>query len=606
MALISLHDIHLSFGGHPLFEGIGLQIEEGDRLCLVGRNGEGKSTLLKVIAGELEPDRGTIARTQGLRVAGLGQEVPRDRSGTAGDMVAEWLPGEGDDQTDSRVQARRIMEWLGVDPDMDMAAASGGMVRRALLARALAAGPDILFLDEPTNHLDIATIQWLEKYLLSRAMTVVFITHDRRFAKEVCNRVAEIEQGQLYALRATWDQFLERRDAMRAAVDRQREVFDKKLAQEEAWIRQGVQARRTRDEGRVKALLQMREESRQRRERQGTVKLEIQGAAASGDLVAETKGLTFAWPDKPVVSGLDLLVTRGDRIGIVGPNGAGKTTLIRLLLGELSPLAGTVRRGTRQEVIFFDQLRTGLDPEKSVAWNLARGDDALMVNGRLKHVNAYLKDFLFSPERAGSPVSTLSGGERNRLLLARLFTRPGNILVLDEPTNDLDAETMDLLEDLLAEFPGTILLVSHDRYFLDQVVTSLVVMDGKGGVEEISGNWTDLEARQERLARESRQAAAAGTGGTVTAGAGTGSGKVRQSPEGPGRLSWKENKEREELPDRIAGMEAELESLHRQMEDPEFWKKGGAEAAAVQEKARVLEETIQTAWARWEELEARA
>ncbi|MHB8709822.1 MAG: ATP-binding cassette domain-containing protein, partial [Desulfuromonadales bacterium] len=473
MALITLRNITLAFGGPPLFDGVNLQIEPGERLCLLGRNGTGKSTLLKLINGDLPADSGEIHRQQGLRAALVSQDVPLELAGTVFDIVAAGmgdaaellasyhqvahrLATEGGDfllleleklqhRMDESAawslhqEVERILNRLHLDADEEFSALSGGTKRRVLLARALVTAPDILLLDEPTNHLDIDTILWLEEFLLKNIKTLVFVTHDRAFARRLANRVAELDRGRLFAFSCAFEQFVERREALLEAEVTRQALFDKKLAQEEAWIRQGIKARRTRNEGRVRALKKLREEYRQRRERQGTAKLQLQEGERSGALVAEVEGISYAWDGKPLIRDFSTTILRGDRIGIIGPNGSGKTTLLRLLLGELAPQAGRVRLGTRRDVIYFDQLREQLNLQATVQENLGEGSDTVVINGRPRHIIGYLQDFLFSPERARTPVHILSGGERNRLLLAKLFTRPANVLVMDEPTNDLDA-----------------------------------------------------------------------------------------------------------------------------------------------------------------------
>ncbi|NMC74767.1 MAG: ATP-binding cassette domain-containing protein, partial [Geobacteraceae bacterium] len=525
MSLIALHNIQLAFGGPPILDGAGLQIEEGDRLCLLGRNGAGKSTLLKLLAGEIPPDNGEIMRRQNLRVSLVSQESPPDLSGSVFDVVAAGmgdaaellaehhhvgirLAAEGGDDLLRRLEeihkaleesggwrkhqeVERVLGRLSLDPEADFSSLSGGTKRRALLARALVAAPDILLMDEPTNHLDIDTIVWLEEFLLKEVRTFLFVTHDRAFARRMANRVAELDRGRLFAFACGYDAFMERREALLEAEISRQALFDKKLAQEEAWIRQGIKARRTRNEGRVRALLKMREERSQRRERPGSAAIQLQEAERSGRLVAEVEGVSFAYGGKPVIRDFSTTILRSDRIGIIGPNGSGKTTLLRLLLGELQPQSGEIRLGTRREVLYFDQMRDQLDPDRTVQENVGEGNDTIVINGRPRHVIGYLQDFLFPPERARSPVRILSGGERNRLLLAKLFTKPSNVLVMDEPTNDLDAETLDLLEDLLLEYSGTLLLVSHDRDFLNNVVTSTLSIGPDGRVREYVGGYDD-------------------------------------------------------------------------------------------------------------------
>lgn len=625
MSLIALQNIHLAFGGPPVLDGASLQIEEGDRLCLLGRNGAGKSTLLKLLAGEISPDNGEIMRRQNLRVSLVSQESPPDLSGPVFDVVAggmgdaakllaEYhhvglrLASEGGDDLLKRLEeihktleetggwrlhqeVERILGRLSLDPDADFSTLSGGTKRRALLARALVSTPDILLLDEPTNHLDIDTIVWLEEFLLREVKTFLFVTHDRTFARRMANRIAELDRGTLYAFACGYDSFVERREELLEAEISRRTLFDKKLAQEEAWIRQGIKARRTRNEGRVRALKKMREERDQRRERVGAAKMQLQQAEQSGRLVAEAEDVSFAYDDKPVIRDFSTIILRGDRVGIIGPNGSGKSTLLRLLLGELPPQRGEIRLGSRREVLYFDQMREQLDPDRTVQENVGEGNDTIVINGRPRHVIGYLQDFLFSPERARSPVHILSGGERNRLLLAKLFTRPSNVLVMDEPTNDLDSETLDLLEDLLLEYSGTLLLVSHDRDFLNNVVTSTLSIDQDGRVREYVGGYDDWL----------RQAGASTTAQPAVPSQPRE--KRRQQTEKPRKLTFKEQRELEALPDTIAAVEQEVEEIHGNLADPEFYRTAGDEVARLAARLKELEMELEAAYLRWEELE---
>ncbi len=625
MALLSLRDITLAFGGPPLFDGINLQVEAGDRLCLMGRNGSGKSTLLKLIGGELPPESGEIQRQQGLKVAQVAQDIPPGLTGNVFDVVASGMGNaasllaeyhqishelaiDGSEALLARLEelqhrleegggwslhqeVERILKRLDLDAEAEFSSLSGGTKRRVLLARALVSSPDILILDEPTNHLDIDTILWLEEFLAKSVKTVIFVTHDRAFARRLANRVAELDRGRLYAFSCGYDEFVERREALLEAEISRQALFDKKLAQEEVWVRQGIKARRTRNEGRVRALKKLREEYRQRRVRQGTAKIQMQEADRSGALVVEAANISFSYDNKPIIKGLSTTIMRGDRIGIIGPNGSGKTTLLRLLLGELQPQQGEIKLGTRREVTYFDQMREQLDLEKSVQENVGEGNDTLIINGSSRHIIGYLQDFLFSPERARSPVSILSGGERNRLLLAKLFTKPSNILVMDEPTNDLDAETLDLLEDLLLEYSGTLLLVSHDREFLNNVVTSTLVVGNDGTVREFTGGYDDW------LQQKNGDA-----GGSPAL--------QKNTPEKPkplkGRarkLSFKEERELKALPDRIAGLEGEQAGLHARLSDPEFYKSAGGELAGINTRLAELERELTEAYSRWDELE---
>lgn len=626
MSLLTLHDIEMAFGGPPLLEGVSLQIEEGDRLCLLGRNGTGKSTLLKILAGELPPDGGEIMRRQGLRVALVSQESPPGCSGSvfdvvatgmgdAAELLAEYhhvgirLAAEGGDDLLKRLEeihktleetggwrlhqeVERVLGRLSLDPDADFSTLSGGTRRRALLAQALVAAPDILLLDEPTNHLDIDTIVWLEDFLLREVKTFLFVTHDRTFARRMANRVAELDRGRIYAFSCGYDSFMERREQLLEAEITRQALFDKKLAQEEAWIRQGIKARRTRNEGRVRSLKKMREERSRRRERVGAARMQLQEADRSGRLVAEVENVSFAYGDKPVIRDLSTTILRGDRVGIIGPNGSGKSTLLRLLLGELQAQSGEIRLGSRREVLYFDQMREQLDPDKTVQENVGEGNDTIVINGKPRHVIGYLQDFLFSPERARSPVRILSGGERNRLLLAKLFTKPSNVLVMDEPTNDLDVETLDLLEDLLLEYSGTLLLVSHDRDFLNNVVTSTLAIGEDGKVREYVGGYDDWQ-RQSATETSSSQTSAPPPP----------KGKPAAQTEKPRRLSFKERQELEALPDRIAALEQEVEDIHAKLADPEYYRTAGAGVALDTARLQELESELGAAYLRWEELE---
>jgi ABC transport system ATP-binding/permease protein len=592
MALITLRDISLAFGGPPLFDGINLQVEPGDRLCLMGRNGTGKSTLLKLISGELPPEGGELIRSQGLRVALVSQEIPQELAGTVFEVVAQHPhAAAGGEQWEQEQQVERVLNRLHLDPEAEFATLSGGTKRRVLLARALVAAPDILLLDEPTNHLDIETILWLEEFLARNITTCIFVTHDRAFARRLANRIAELDRGRIYAFSCGYDQFVERREALLEAEITRMALFDKKLAQEEAWVRQGIKARRTRNEGRVRALKTLREEYRQRRTRQGTATIRLQEAERSGRMVIEAEQVGFSYGDRTVISDLSTTIMRGDKLGIIGPNGSGKTTLLRLLLGELEPQSGTIRQGTRLEVLYMDQMRDQLDPQKSVAENVGEGNDTLLIGGKSRHIIGYLQDFLFSPERARSPVSILSGGERNRLLLAKLFTKPGNVLVLDEPTNDLDAETLELLEDLLMEYSGTLLLVSHDREFLNNVVSSTLAINADGTVKETVGGYDDwlreqqLETAPPVAAKPSQE-------------------KGKPQKERPRKLSFKEERELEALPERITTLEAEQEKIHSTLAEPEFYKNAGAEVARLNSRLEELSAELLARYSRWEELEA--
>ncbi len=594
MALFSLRNVSLAFGGPRLLEEASLQIERGERLCLMGRNGEGKSTLLRLIRGEIEPDEGEFMRQQGLLVSLLPQQVPRDRAGTVAEQVAGGLQDQGHHalESDHRVQA--VVSRLRLDPDARFEDLSSGMKRRVLLARALVAEPDILLLDEPTNHLDIESIRWLETFLLRWGGTIMFVTHDRVFLEKLATRIVEIDRGRLYDWACDYPTFMKRRDELFSAEAKQQELFDKRLAQEEVWIRKGIEARRTRNEGRVRALEAMREERRRRRERQGVARIQAQDAERSGTLVIEAKDVSFGYGDRLVVEGLSTTILRGDKVGVIGANAAGKTTLIRLLLGELPPWGGTIRHGTRLEVAYFDQLKATLDENKTVQQNISEYD-TIPINGQPRHIIGYLEDFLFAPERSRSLVKFLSGGERSRLLLARLFAKPSNLLVLDEPTNDLDIETLELLESLLVAYQGTVLLVSHDRAFLNEVVTSTLAIELDGGIGEYDGGYDDyLRQRPEQTAALLKSSDESERPQTKTAAA------KRK------KLSFKEKREMEALPGQIENLESELRELHATMADSAFYKRDRGAIAQAKSRLDELERGLAAAYERWEVLEEAA
>jgi ATP-binding cassette subfamily F protein uup len=640
--LLSFQSVTIAFGGPPVLDGASFSIERGDRLALVGRNGAGKSTLMKLLDGSIAPDGGEVVRQGGVTVARLEQEIPAGVTGTIFDVVAAGL-GEkgqllaryheasvavGSDASDANLKAldrlhhaldaadawrlhtrvETVLDHLKLDPDLPFGAASGGRKRQALLARALVREPDVLLLDEPTNHLDIDAIEWMERYLLEQGMTLLFVTHDRAFLRRLATRILELDRGKLADWGSDYDTYLVRKDEALSAEQKSWDEFDRKLAIEETWIRTGIQARRTRNEGRVRALEAMRVERRARRERVGMVSLSAQEAERSGRLVFEARGLSFAHGDRRIVRALSTSIMRGDRVGLIGPNGSGKTTLLRLLLGEIAPDGGTVRHGTGLRVAYFDQLRDALDPERTVFDAIADGAEWVQLPSGRQHVHGYLQDFLFTPDRARTPVRALSGGERNRLLLARLFTRTFNVLALDEPTNDLDIETLELLEQLLLEFSGTLLVVSHDRAFLDNVVTSTLVMEGDGRVGEYAGGYSDWVRQRPAPAATSAAAtttSSKGRGAAASASAGsstTNTAATTRRPDKPRKLSFREQRELEGLPDRIDALEREKEALYARLADPGFVRDGVAVSAAKM-RLSSLDEEATAAMARWEELE---
>jgi ATP-binding cassette subfamily F protein uup len=636
MSLIGFKDVSIGFGGPLLLNRANLQIRAGERVCLLGRNGTGKSTLMKLINGDIEADSGAVSRQQGVTVAMLTQEVPQGINGAVFEVVLDGLgekaklPKEyrhlsaqlaegGSEDTLNRLD--RIQEaldsnggWefhrrvemlvtrMSLDPEVEFAELSAGLKRRTLLARALVCEPDVLLLDEPTNHLDIEAIAWLEEFLQRIKSTLLFVTHDRMLVRKLATRIIELDRGELSSWACDYDTYLERKEAALEAEQQHWEVFDKKLDKEEVWIRQGIKARRTRNEGRVAALLRMREQKQARQEKIGQVKLHAQEARLSGKLVIETGGLGFRYENsgQPLVHDLSTLVMRGDRVGIIGPNGCGKTTLLRLLLGKLVPQSGYVKLGTNLEINYFDQLRNQLDDTKSVQDNVVNGSDRLMVDGKTRHIIGYLQDFLFTPDRARSPAKVLSGGERNRLLLAKLFARPSNLLVLDEPTNDLDVETLELLEDLLINYKGTLLLVSHDRTFLDNVVTGTLVFEGEGKVNEYVGGYNDWLLQKPPQNGTEEQTGAKAMEKEKR--------KSHLQPQAqPKKLTNKEKQELQKLPGRIEELEEEQEQLYNQLADPGFYQqnKNGDRVAAYNKRLDSIKQELIQAYQRWEELEDR-
>ena len=618
MSLLQARNLYHSYGDQPLLDNVSFTLEAGERVCLVGRNGSGKSTLLKILSGDIRVDEGEINHAAEMRIAQLQQEVPQDFNGSVFDCVAqgvgelggvitEWhhaaLDAASDPEALQRMQRYQdqieargawnlenrvssTISRLGLNADQPFNELSGGLKRRVLLGKALVAEPDLLLLDEPTNHLDIDSILWLENLLLGFKGTLVFITHDRNFLQQLATRIIDLDRGRLSSWPGDYLRFLETRAAQLETEERHNALFDKKLAQEEAWIRQGIKARRTRNEGRVRALEKMREERAQRRERSSSARLTAQQAEASGKIVIEADNLGFSWEDKTIVSGFSCKILRGEKVGILGANGCGKSTLIQLLLGQLKPQTGWVKTGTRLEVAYFDQHREALDGQKSVRDNLATAGDQVTINGRSRHVVGYLKDFLFSEKSIHMPARALSGGERNRLLLARLFTRSFNLLVMDEPTNDLDIETLELLEELLVEFSGTLLLVSHDRQFIDNTVTSTLVFEGPGQVNEYVGGYQDW-LRQ-------RPADKSISNGTPAA----------KKPSNRKSTSSPEQKELRTLPGRIEKLEAKIETLYQKISNPDYYQQAAELIAEEQQQLRQFESELQQLYQRWEELES--
>lgn len=585
--LLSLHDVTLAFGGDSVLEGVSLNIESGMRACVTGRNGEGKSTLLKVIAGRIEPDRGEIIRAPGLKVAFLEQEVPSDRPGTVREIAV----------------SEKLISQMDLSPDAVFNTLSGGLRRRVLLAKVLADEPDLVLLDEPTNHLDIESIEWLESFIRRQSETTfLFVTHDRSFLKSVATFVYDLDRGQLAGWNCDYRTFLQRKADLQADEAALWEKKAKKLAQEEAWIRQGVKARRTRNQGRVEALRQLRLEFSNRRMAQGTSTIKIDTAASSGDRVVKIEDMSFSYGDKAVIRHFTSDILRGERIGVVGENGTGKTTLLKLLTGALQPTSGSLTLGTRVEMAFFDQLHAQLDPELTVKEIVARDRDVVTVGGVQKHVYSYLSDFLFTPERSRSPVKALSGGEKARLLLARLFLKPSNLLVMDEPTNDLDVETLELLEEQLLNYKGTLLVVSHDREFLDNVVTSTYVLAGDGEVRVSAGGYAEaarLLKKVEDARREAVKAAQSAQAASAAPSAAAG-------PSAARKLSYKETRELESLPGRIEALETEIAEIESTLADPSIYAKDNARAVAMTARLPQAREELDAAETRWLELSERA
>ncbi len=601
MPLVTLDKVTMAYGHLPLLHEASLRIEPRERVCVIGRNGTGKSTLLQIVSGSLAPQSGTVWHEAGLRIGRLAQDALVADDRRTFDVVAEGIAGTGGDTWREEQQVGMALSRLQIPADATMATLSGGWRRRVLLARALVAEPDLLLLDEPTNHLDIDTMRWLEGFLANYSGTVLFVTHDRVFLQSLATRIVELDRGRLTSWPGDYATFLRRKEESLAIEAAQDAKFDKRLAEEEAWLRQGIKARRTRNEGRVRALLAMREVRSARRSQIGSVRLQNEMGERSGQMVFEAEGVTKLFDGQPIITDFAVRVMRGDRVGLIGPNGSGKTTLLKVLLGDLPPDEGDVRRGANVQIAYYDQQREQLDPERTVSETVADGHDTVMVNDRTQHVHGYLRDFLFPPERALSPVKALSGGERNRLLLARLFARPFNVLVMDEPTNDLDIETLELLEERLATWPGTLLLVSHDRAFIDHVVTSTLVFEGEGRVQEYVGGYEDW-LRQRRNAEAAAATVAARRAGSGASAATIGTKEPARAQRKP---SYKEQQELEQLPARIEALEAEQKQLQASVASPDFYKRPAAEIHEALSRLEELETLLLAAYTRWDALDSR-
>ncbi|HBC3986523.1 TPA: ABC transporter ATP-binding protein [Vibrio parahaemolyticus] len=634
MALLTIHNAQLAFGDHPLLDRAEFALQENERVCLVGRNGAGKSTLMKVLAGDILLDDGKIQITQDVVVSRLEQDPPRNQEGTVYEYVSGGLAEIGEqlkiyhdlldlvaqDPSEKNInrlaktqeqldhsnawrfddRVKNVLSALKLSPDTLLRDLSGGWQRKAALARALVCDPDVLLLDEPTNHLDVTTIEWLENFLKDFKGSIIFISHDRAFIKSMATRIVDLDRGQLSSFPGDYDNYLLEKEEMLRVEDMQNTEFDKKLAQEEVWIRQGIKARRTRNEGRVRALKKLREERRDRREVQGKVNLNIDDASRSGKIVFEAENVSFAYDGKQIVDNFSFNIMRGDRIALIGPNGCGKSTVLKLLLGQLEAQSGRLHCGTKLEVAYFDQYREILDPEKTVIDNLADGKQEVMVGGRQRHALSYLQDFLFAPKRARTPVKALSGGEKNRLLLARILLKPNNLLILDEPTNDLDIETLELLEEMLANYQGTLLLVSHDREFVDNTVTTSWIFEGDGVIEEFVGGYHDAkQQRDQALAVRFSTEKPAKKEKVVEE-----TPKTTQPKNNSKKLSYKLQRELEALPAKLEQLESDIETLQEQVNDPEFFAKPVEQTQPVLEQLAALEQELEIAFERWEELEA--
>ncbi len=600
MPLLQLRQITLRYTDKPLLDQVDLQIDPGERVCLVGRNGSGKTSLMRVIAGDEQPKEGEIIKPPGVILTRLHQEVPEGIRGTVLDVVRQGLRLDGtEEEWEADVRQEDLMEEMKLPEEKDFASLSGGMKRRVLLARALVGQPDVLLLDEPTNHLDLESILWLETFLLKVKPTLFFVTHDRTFLRKLSTRIVELDRGHLTSWACNFETYLERKAAALESEEKQWASFDKKLAQEEAWLRQGVKARRTRNEGRVHALKAMRAERSKRRERIGSAKLELQDGSTSGQKVIEANTISFQYDDQPIVRNFTTTIWRGDKIGIIGPNGTGKTTLLKLLLDQLTPTAGSIKHGTKLQIVYLDQLRGEIDDNKSLGQNVAGDAETVTFQGQPRHIHSYLKDFLFDSDRIRMPAKMLSGGERNRLLLARLFLQPANVLVLDEPTNDLDAETLELLEELLLGYDGTLLLVSHDRSFLDNVVTSTFVFEGDGLVTEYTGGYEDWVRQRPALGILRSPAPTPAASLTASKFVEAKSSKIVKGR----KFLNREQKELDELPQLIGALEARQTTLTERLAEPTLYQKKDGEFQLLEKELTHLQHTIETSLARWEELE---
>ena len=596
MSLVHLNDLSIAYSGPPLFDEVECRIEAKDRIGLLGRNGAGKTTLMRLIVGQEQPDSGTLITDPGTNITLLPQGVPADLKGKVGPIIEQGHAGDDLPEWEAQQSVEQIASRMKLDLSEDFETQSSGMKRRVLLAKALVSKPDLLLLDEPTNHLDIESIDWLEGFLSAWPGAILFVTHDRTFLRSLATRILEIDRGRLFDWSCDYDTFLKRKEAVLAAEEKQNALFDKRLQQEENWIRQGIKARRTRNEGRVRALKKMRTERQDRRKQVGQARIQIQEGQRSGNLVAEVDEIGFAYPGHKIVEMFSATIVRGDKIGVIGPNGVGKTTLLRLVLGTLQPQSGSVRLGTNLQVAYFDQLRDQLNERESVVDNVGEGSSSVTINGRERHVLGYLQDFLFAPERARTEVRFLSGGERNRILLAKLFAKPANVIVLDEPTNDLDAETLELLESRLVDYQGTVLVVSHDRTFLNNVVTSTIVFE-ENQVREYDGGYDDW------LRQKSNRANLASPNASKK----KPKGRTRESaPAKKQPLSFKEKQELKQLPDTIEQLEKEIAELHALMAEPDYYKQSADILSTKKARLVECEASLAAAFKRWDKLELRA